>query len=75
MNKVLVLNACFAQEAFGDVTERRRLREQLGCKNFKWFLDNIYPELPVPEDRPGRFGMVRSQMEPSSFQWTLQTAP
>lgn len=49
------------QEAFGDVTGRRRLREQLGCKSFKWFLDNIFPELPVPEDTPGRFGMVRSE--------------
>lgn len=73
--KVYLLNILFPQEAFGDVTERRRLREQLGCKSFKWFLDNIFPELPVPEDRPGRFGMVRSQSEPSGFEWTLELAP
>ncbi|KAM9675474.1 polypeptide N-acetylgalactosaminyltransferase 12 isoform 2-T2 [Dama dama] len=44
-------------EPFGDVTERRQLRAKLGCKDFKWFLNTVYPELHVPEDRPGFFGM------------------
>uniref|UniRef100_A0A8C5APE3 Polypeptide N-acetylgalactosaminyltransferase n=1 Tax=Gadus morhua TaxID=8049 RepID=A0A8C5APE3_GADMO len=44
-------------EAFGDVTARLQLRQKLGCKSFKWFLDTIYPDLSVPEDRPGMFGM------------------
>ncbi|MBN3289697.1 GLT12 acetylgalactosaminyltransferase, partial [Polypterus senegalus] len=48
-------------EPFGDVSDRRQLREKLGCKDFKWYLENIYPDIHVPEDRPGLFGMLVSK--------------
>ncbi|KAB0390528.1 hypothetical protein E2I00_006677 [Balaenoptera physalus] len=48
-------------EPFGDVTERRQLRAKLQCKDFKWFLNTVYPELHVPEDRPGFFGMLQNK--------------
>lgn len=34
----------------GDIQDRVELRNKLQCKSFKWYLDNIYPEAPLPKD-------------------------
>ena len=44
---------------FGDVSSRKKLRENLGCRSFKWYLDTIFPELFIPGDSVAQ-GYIRN---------------
>ncbi|CAI5656143.1 polypeptide N-acetylgalactosaminyltransferase 3 [Oreochromis niloticus] len=46
--------------AFGDISKRVELREKLQCKSFSWYLQNVYPEVFMPDLNPLRFGSVKN---------------
>ena len=35
---------------YGNIDDRMELRQRLGCKDFKWYMDNVYPDLLPPSD-------------------------
>ncbi|KAK2830224.1 hypothetical protein Q5P01_018155 [Channa striata] len=39
-----------------NVADRLQLKRSLGCKNFHWYLTTVYPQLYIPQDRPGLSG-------------------
>ncbi|NXD22001.1 GLT15 acetylgalactosaminyltransferase, partial [Spelaeornis formosus] len=41
-----------------DCSERLQLQKRLGCRNFQWFVSNVYPELSQPGDTPRYSGKL-----------------
>ena len=42
----------------GDVEKRRKLRRELKCHNFDWYLSNVYPEMQLPRQDDLSFGQI-----------------
>lgn len=35
---------------YGDISERLEIKKKIGCKSFDWFVKNVYPKVPIPDN-------------------------
>ncbi|KAG8545456.1 hypothetical protein GDO81_020832 [Engystomops pustulosus] len=46
---------------YGDIQKRLSLRRSLKCRPFKWYLENVYPELQIPVESLSKSGIIRQR--------------
>lgn len=58
----------------GDLSSRKEIRKKLNCRSFKWFLENIYPEKFVPDEKVYAYGEIKNaKIQPGLSKYCLDT--
>lgn len=73
MLNVIYFPVCYQNPGvdYGDVSERVALRKRLQCRSFRWYLENVYPEMRIYNNTI-TYGEVRHSLFTINNRFTIQ---
>lgn len=63
-----IRNATFNKYELQSIEDWKKKRNNLKCKNFEWFMQNVIPEMPIPQAETRFYGEIMNVKSKACFE-------